>query len=331
MRFGLWAPLPHTIRPEPIITQALEELGTKGVGRPVDRSFQFVLEAVHRAEELGFHTTLVAERFVARDLEAWIVAAALAAHTSKIEILTAVHPGIVTPQVVAKMGASLDRLSGGRFAVNIVPGRRADEFELFGNGAWLTDSEQRYRRMDEFIQVMKRLWTEDSVDLDGQFYKVHNGHLATKTVRTPCPPIYAASGSEAGMEIVARECDTWFVSHEPGLAAYEGNVRKIAADIENMRRRSAAHGRTLGYGISTYVICTETSEAAEAEARSLDAVPEANVAAKALGAGLVGTPDVIAERIRRYQDCGIDCLMLQFHPMMDGLETFAQRVMPLLR
>ena len=330
MRYGIWAPLPHTIRPEPVITEALEELGTRGRGLPVDRSFQFVLSVVRRAEELGFDITLVAERFVAPDLEAWIAAAAIAAQTTKIEVMTAVHPGIVNPQVVAKMGASLDRLSGGRFAINVVPGRRIDEFQLFGNGAWLTSPEQHYRRMDEFIRVVKGLWTEDRVDLQGEFYQVEAGQLAIKTMRIPYPPIYAASGSDAGKEVVARECDTWFASLDPGLPAYKGNVRKVAADVEDIRRRSAAYGRTIGIGISTYVICRDTQEQAEAEAHALNAIPEANVAAKALGAGLVGTPERVAKRIRRYQDCGVDCLMLQFHPMMDGLETFAQKIMPLL-
>ena len=330
MRYGIWAPLPHTIRPEPVVVEALEELGTKGRGLPVDRSFQFVLGVVRRAEELGFDITLIAERFVAPDLEAWIASAAIAAQTTRIEVMTAVHPGIVTPQVVAKMGASLDRLSGGRFAVNVVPGRRPHEFQLFGNGAWLTDPERHYRRIDEFIRVMIGLWTEDRLDLKGEFYQVENGQLAIKTMRTPHPPIYAAGGSDPGKDIVARECDTWFASLDPGLAAYQGNLRKVAADIDDIRRRGAAHGRTLGIGISTYVICCETQEEAEAEARALDAIAEANVAAKALGAGLVGTPERVAERIRRYQDCGVDCLMLQFHPMMEGLETFAREVMPRL-
>jgi FMNH2-dependent dimethyl sulfone monooxygenase len=70
---------------------------------------------------------------------------------------------------------------------------------------------------------------------------------------------------------------------------------------------------------------------AQAEAAELDRIPGAAVAAKALGAGLVGTPQIIAQRIRRYEAMGIDCLMLQFHPMRDGLETFAREVMPLIR
>jgi FMNH2-dependent dimethyl sulfone monooxygenase len=331
MHLGLWAPLPHTICPEPVVTEALHELGTPGLGLPVDRSFSFVLDAVKRAEALGFDITLVAERLVARDLEAWVVSSALAALTSRIQILTAVHPGIVSPQVVAKMGASLDRLSGGRFAVNVVPGRRVEEFDLFGNGGWLSDTTQRYRRMDEFIAVMTGLWTQDSFGFNGEFYRFDTGRLATKLMRQPRPPVYAASGSDAGKDIIARRCDTWFVSVEPGLAAYQHNLRQIAADIEDMRRRAAGHGRTLGYGLSTHVLCAETSEAAEAKAAALDTIPGANVAAKAIGAGLVGTPQVVAERIRRYRDCGIDCLMLQFHPMMDGLEIFARDVMPLLK
>jgi dimethylsulfone monooxygenase len=116
MRLGIWTPLPHVMRPEPEIETALSELSSQGVGGKVDRSFAFALNVVRRAEELGFDTTLVAERLVAPDLECWIVASALAAQTSRIEIMTAAHPGLITPQIVAKLGASLDRLSGGRFA-----------------------------------------------------------------------------------------------------------------------------------------------------------------------------------------------------------------------
>ncbi|MDB5650290.1 MAG: alkanesulfonate monooxygenase, partial [Hyphomicrobiales bacterium] len=96
MRLGLWAPLPHTIRPEPIITEALHELETPGLGLRLDRSFAFVVDAVSRAEELGFDITLVAERWVAPDLEAWVVSSALAVLTHRIQIMTAVHPGIVS-------------------------------------------------------------------------------------------------------------------------------------------------------------------------------------------------------------------------------------------
>ena len=330
MRLGLWTPLPHVIRPEPDITTALDELGTPGKGLPVDRSFSFALEAVRLAEASGFVVTLVAERFVARDLEAWVVASALAALTSRITIMTAAHPGILPPQVVAKMGASLDRLSGGRFALNIVPGNRPEEFDFYGNGAWLADHEQRYRRMDEYIDMIAALWTGESITRSGEFYHLKAGHLAIRPLQASLPPIYAASSSDAGKDIIARRCHTWFVSHLPGLENYAVNAAMVAHDIAAMRARAASHGRQLGYGISTLVLCAASDAEAEAQAARFDATAGGNVAARALGAGLVGSPRKIRDRIRRYEDAGIDLLMLQFHPMMEGLRTFVEDVGPLL-
>ena len=97
--------------------RATAALKSAGAGAS-DGTFEFARDVVRRADELGFDTTLIAERFLGPDLEAWVLAAALAVVTRRIELMVAVHPGMVTPQVVAKMGASLDRISGGRFRGN---------------------------------------------------------------------------------------------------------------------------------------------------------------------------------------------------------------------
>ena len=335
MKLGIWTPLPHTIPAEPTLDAAIADLRTRGVGAEVDRSLQFAIDVVTRGEHHGAVTTLIAERFLGPDLEAWMLSAALAARTRSIELMVAVHPGIVAPQVVAKMGASLDRISGGRFAVNIVNGWFEEEFNLFSNGAWLGDDARRYRRMDEFIRVMKGLWTEESYSLDGEFYKVESGRLPITTLRTPYPTIYAGSRAGAGREIVARECDVWFAAYQPGYGLYEENARGIARGVQEMQARARALGRTIGYGISGHVICEPTTAAADARAAALEEYgkkdPVSAVAARALGAGLVGTPRRIAERIRRYEDMGVETFMLHFHPMLAGLETFATEVMPLLK
>lgn len=331
IRLGLWTPLPHTIRPEPEIERALEDLKTPGRGLAVDRSFQFALDAVREAEDIGFDITLVAERLVAADLEAWVVSSALATHTSKIEIMTAVHPGIVNPQFAAKMGASIDRISGGRFAINVVPGRRNHEFELYGNGGWVDKGEDHYRRVDEFIRLMKSMWTEDRFDFEGQFYRAREGGMLTKPLRRPHPPVFAASNAEEGKDIIARECDLWFVGYESGIDAYEDNLMAIARDIAGMKARATTHGRTIGFGMSTLIACSDDPDALIADARAFANDPLHNVPIKALGAGLIGRPQTIADRIRRYEDMGMTLLMLQFHPFMDGLRQFADRVVPLLR
>lgn len=333
MQLGIWTPLPHTIRPEPEIERAVAELTTPGKGLPLDRSYRFALDIVRQAESLGFDLTLVAERLVAPDLEAWTVAAALAVQTETIKIMSAVHPGIFNPQLTAKMGASIDRLSGGRYLVNVVPGRRSHEFALYGNNSWIGADDsgaERYARVDEFIRLMKAMWTATDFDFYGHFYSASKADMATRPVTLPHPPIYAASADERGKDIIARECDLWFANYEPGIDAYQANAKKLAEDITDMSRRAASHGREIGFGISTHIACGDDVDALIADARALEDHPQHNVAIKALGAGLIGTPQTIADRIRRYEDMGLTCLMLQFHPMKDGLQTFADRVMPLI-
>ena len=99
--------------------------------------------------------------------------------TSTIEVMVAVHPGMVTPQVAAKMGASLDRISGGRCAINIVNGHWVEEFQLFSNGSWIADPETRYRRMEEYVLVMKGLWTDPGLPVHGRI-------LPGRCARRPC-------------------------------------------------------------------------------------------------------------------------------------------------
>ena len=112
MKFGIWTPLPHTIRPEPGMDRAIAgDQNGRQSRRPADGTFEFACDVVRRADELGFDTTLIAERFLGPDLSAWVLASALAMVTKRIELMVAVHPGMVTPHVVAKMASSLDRIS----------------------------------------------------------------------------------------------------------------------------------------------------------------------------------------------------------------------------
>lgn len=334
MRLGIWTPLPHTVRVEPEMAIAIEELSHQGKGGPTDRSLVVALAVVKRAEALGFATTLIAERHIGPDLEAWIMATAMIAETTSIELMVAAHPGIIHPQLAAKMGASLDRISGGRFAINVVNGWYQKEFEVFGNGTWLDQTEERYCRMGEFMRVLKGLWCEERFDFDGAHFQLEDAVLPIKTLQTPNPPIYAASSARQGMEQVARYADVWFVGYEPGLDNAPGNMERIARDVEHMRALGEAHGRTLRFGISAHVICAETRQESIELARSLEAYGARDrislVAAKALGAGLVGTADDIVERLSALHQIGIDTPMLHFYPMLDGLETFATEVMPRL-
>ena len=158
--------------------------------------------------------------------------------------------------------------------------------------------------------------------------------MPIRPVQLPNPPIYAASRSEAGKQVVARACDVWFLAYDPGYASADANLVNFARDIADLDRRSESYGRSLSYGISAHVICAESASEAEERVQELEEYgnrdPVSAVAAKGLGAGLVGTPRQIAERLRYFESIGIDCPMVHFYPMMEGLETFAAKVMPLV-
>jgi FMNH2-dependent dimethyl sulfone monooxygenase len=124
------------------------------------------------------------------------------------------------------------------------------------------------------------------------------------------------------------------VEYDPDFRQWEANMAKVAADIADMRARAARHGRGMRFGLSAHVICADDNASALAQAEALEAYGArdrvALTAAKALGAGLLGSPEAIATRIDDYAAMGVDTLMLRFHPMLDGLETFVRRVKPLL-
>jgi FMNH2-dependent dimethyl sulfone monooxygenase len=334
MRLGVWTPLPHTIRREPRMANAIAELQTREVGPEGDAAFLFASDVIRRADSLGFDTTLVAARHLGPDPDAWILATALAVQTKRIEIMVAAHPGIFHPQLVAKMGATLDRVSSGRFAMNVVNGWWPEEFNIYGNGGWLAEADHRYRRMNEFVQVVKGLWTEDEFSFVGEFYRLDKASLPTKPVTRPNPPIYTATRAEPGLDVVAEYCDYWFVPQAGDFRAFDDLCARVSKAMAEMNARSAKFGRRIKFAIDAHVICESKQEDAEAIAEQvaengkksqLEAVPSFG-----LGACLVGTRELIVERLHRLREIGIDCAMLHFHPMLEGLDRFAEQILPFL-
>ncbi len=334
MKFGIWTPLPHTTAPEPRITSGIEDLSTPGQAKRTDRSLQFAIDIVRKAEAHGFITTLIAARHLGPDLEAWTLATALAMQTRTIEIMVAAHPGIITAQMVAKMGASLDRISGGRLALNVVNGWNVEEFDTFGNGAWQLTDEDRYQRMDEFIQVVKGLWTQDRFSFGGRFYRVTDSSLPLKTVKLPHPPLYAASRNQEGKRTIAQYCDNWFAPDLRNFRRYEETLALVRSEIADISNSAATYGRKIGFGMSAHIVCETTMEKAIAKAEQLEAYGELarynKSAVSGLGACLVGTPDLIAERICAYEQAGLNFMLIQSNPMEEGFERFLADILPLV-
>ena len=179
MQFGLYAPVPHVT----VGSKAIEQ-SVAGALKPlppakVDPAFDLAKEILCAADRSGFDIVLFAERHLGADFEAWILAAAVSSWTTRIRSMVAVHPGLWHPTLIAKMATSLDRLTPGRTAINLVTGWNVEEHHMFG-GDTLQNNDDRYVRAEEFVDVLRGMWSETPFSYQGTFYKVDAAQLLLK-------------------------------------------------------------------------------------------------------------------------------------------------------
>lgn len=226
-------------------------LGTAEGGRQV--SLDYMKQVAIAADTLGYDGVLLPTGRSCED--AWVTASALIGFTQRLKFLVAVRPGLTAPSLAARMAATFDRLSGGRLLINVVTG--GDPTELDGDGIFHTHDE-RYEITDEFLRIWRGILSGAhegaSFDFSGKHLTVKGGKQLYPTVQRPHPPLWFGGSSPAAHELAAEQVDVYLTWGEPPAA--------VAEKIADMRRRAAAHGRTLRFGIRLHVIARDTNERA---------------------------------------------------------------------
>ncbi|MDT0124168.1 dimethyl sulfone monooxygenase SfnG [Paenibacillus sp. RRE4] len=308
------------------------------------------------AEEAGFDYALLQTRFMAsygaeNQLEAIALASALAVVTERLKLIAAILPGLWHPGPVAKAITTIDHISQGRVAVNIVSGWFKGEFHGFGE-PWL-DHNERYRRSEEFIRVLKELWTQDNANHQGDFYRIHEAPHKPKP--TVIPPVFQGGNSAAARDMAARVSDWYFMN---------GNtIDGFRTQIEDVTERAASYNRKLRFGVNAFAIVRDTEEEAVEVLRQIIryADPEAvegfrsqvQFAGKAspeqegmwansnfddlvqyndgFKTGLIGTPEQVADRIIELKKIGVDLVLIGFLHYDEDIQAFGEQVMPLVK
>ncbi|MFD1609524.1 LLM class flavin-dependent oxidoreductase [Oceanobacillus luteolus] len=314
-------------------------------------TYEYAKKVIQSAENWGYDTTLIAELYLNDikgtdhdSLEAWSTAAALAAVTEKIEIMTAVRPIYHNPAVTAKMAANIDHISNGRFTLNIVSGWWEGEAKQYGGE--FTAHDERYARTEEFIQILKGLWTEDTFSFKGKFYHIEDTKLEPKPVQRPNPILYAGGESEKGKQVISSLCDAYVIH------GHKVEEAKTKIDEIKERRKQAGREPFRTIGMAAYVICRDTVEEAQAELERITTVDDLSgyagfkdfttkseleqkialqdysVSNRGLRPNLIGTPEQIAKQILAFEEAGVDLLLLQSSPQLEELERFSKQVMP---
>lgn len=340
LRFGVWAPVhgPRAAHHDP------EE--------PYDASWEHNRKIVLEAEALGFDSTLIAQHTInphqedLDQLETWTSAAALAALTSRIEIIAAIKPYLFHPVVLAKMALQIENISRGRFAINLVNAWNRPELEKAGIG--FADHDDRYAYGTEWISLVSRLISGERVTHKGENFDVRDYALRPSDLYRSRPAIYVGGESEPARQLVAAHGDVWFINGQPR--------RDVAALIADVAARPRT-GPPLRFGLSAFVIARQTDEEADiahqrllalaAQDAPMRAVQRANTDPKVVmmqtmqktprvgsnggtAAGLVGSYDTVARRINEFHAAGIELFMLQFQPLEAEMRRFAEEVFPLV-
>jgi len=219
-------------------------------GPAIDPDYTARFAAAH--EEAGFDKVLIG--YHSWDADGFGVAYHAAAHTSRLGFLLAHRPGFVAPTLAARKLATLDRFTGGRLSLHVISG--ASETEQARDGDYV-DKPGRYRRTDEYLDVLKRVWASDGpIDHEGEFYRFAGANSAVKPVNGRLPIYFGGSSADA-YRVGSRHADVYALWGEP--------LKETAEQIAAIRAAAAAHGRDpseLRFSVSFRPIIAPTDEQA---------------------------------------------------------------------
>lgn len=335
MKTGIYVPIPHVTAHSPRLSESTRAAELPLKPGAVDPGYKLALESTLGAERLGFDLALFAERHLGPDLEAWVLASAVASHTSRITIMPASNPDFWHPNMLAKLAATLDRIAPGRSAINFVTGWSVEEASHFSSVRH-TSEDARYDRAEAFIETMRATWAARG---DTPLCAVEGAEFAPVALplvpAASAPPIYSVSRSQRGLDMVARYADYWFVDWGKGFDRTFDDVYETARQsAETMRARAASFGREVGLCLSAFVLPAESEAAGWARvdqlrATTLERTPHLlGPQLGALGARLVGPPDLIRERIAKFAELEVELLLCKYLPEENALDALAEIVMP---
>ncbi|MCG8602832.1 MAG: LLM class flavin-dependent oxidoreductase [Verrucomicrobiales bacterium] len=318
-------------------------------------SYEHCGNIVKTSDRLGYQNILLPSGFVVGQ-EPLPFAAAMAAQTEQINQLIAVRMGEIHPPMLARHLATIDHIAQGRLTVNIIssdlPGEKVE-------------SEKRYARGREVIEILKQCWTQDEIDYQGEFYnlQIPNTDAVKPYQQNGGPLLYFGGISPGAKALCAEHCDVFLMWPE--------TEERLASTMSEMSTLAAGFGRKIDFGLRIHMIVRETEEEARAAAdrliskldadkgeeiknRSQDSASagvqrqdelraqsendyiEDHVwsgvgrARSGCGSAIVGDPDQVYRKLQRYIDMGMRAFIFSGYPHVDECELFAKYVLPRL-
>jgi alkanesulfonate monooxygenase SsuD/methylene tetrahydromethanopterin reductase-like flavin-dependent oxidoreductase (luciferase family) len=280
-------------------------------------------------------------------------AAGLSMVTSYTTHIATVHGSVMHPVLAAKQLSTLDHISGGRIALNLVGGWNKIELEMFGVG--LKERTAMYDELEEWTQILRRLWTEsEEFDFHGEYYDVPGGLSRPQPVQQPHPPIINAGASDRGLDFATTYADICFavpdmagVDARNRVAQYKDTARAKGREVEVwtycavVQRETRAEAEDYfeyftGAMADESMLGAWTANAAT-QMRALGYSEEAIAATRAkfaAGSGgpvLIGTAADIADQMAELNADGLDGILLTWPDFLDGTKRLVDPTTGVLR
>ena len=302
-----------------------------GVTLPqIKRSWQEARDTAIEIDALGYDSLWVCDHVYgvpAPNLpifEAWSELAAVAAITKQAKLGTLVTPPFFrNPAILAKQLATLDHVAGGG---RVIAGLGAGWFqaEFDGTGSPFPSTRERLRALDESVQILKGLWTQERFSFEGRHFRVKDAICEPKPLRAP-EILVGGGGERVLMGIAARHADIW-----NNMAVFQG---QLAQKVEALRRRCDELRRDfdeITLSQQCVVVVAEDEAAARAALEKAGKVYGGHMGAALASHGIWGDPAGVIDRIERHRKQGVSLFVIEFF----GRDTrvparlFAEKVMP---
>jgi FMNH2-dependent dimethyl sulfone monooxygenase len=286
-------------------------------------------------------------------IDSFMTVSALASITKHILLISTIHVlyGPWHPLHLAKFGATLDHISGGRWGANIVTGHIPREARMFGMER--PEHGKRYEMADVFTDRLKQLWSAtENMTVEGPYWAMEGAFVTPKPVYGR-PILVNATGSADGIAFAAKHSDIVFITSPSGNQMANA-LESLPDHTAEIRRVAAAAGRQVRTIINPMVVCRPTEKEALEYRDAIVAAADVGAVEgfagitkggdavawsgqkrqyAALGGNLhvVGSPEQVVEQFLALKEAGCDGVQLTFYDFKPDLEYFGEAVLPLMR
>jgi len=289
--------------------------------------FNRLQDVVLECERLGYNSVLLDDHLMLNKmpiLECWTTLSALSSVTENIRLGTMVTcNSFRNPALLTKMAATVDNISNGRLEFGIGAGVQKNEHNAYGFP--FPSSKARIERLNEAVEIIKKMWTEEKASYNGKHYTIRDAICVPKPVQKPHPPITIGGGGEKlTLKVTARHADRYDWGYLPSVEEYKRKLKVLEKHCDAVGRSFNEIEKSCWPAGQIFI----GEDREELKKQILQLTPKGVGLKDFMQTSFVGNPEDFIKQLRQYLNLGVTHFMLFFGdlPNMRGLRFFAENV-----